>query len=170
MTVPNQNIMIIHRIYPKANFLQISNEHWQNVLKETDPYTLALYLYFASNANNYKLEVSPAAIYNAIGLPRSTYYKKLDVLKKQGYIVQKQGNVYDFYEVPIGKKVDCGGLSGGMENLQNEHPRPQNELENLLQKQNCFSDNIEINKNTIHNTDKMKNANNSTTQKPVFIF
>ena len=29
--------------------------------------------------------------------------KKLDVLKKLGYIVQKQGNVYDFYEVPMGK-------------------------------------------------------------------
>ena len=39
MPVPNQNIIVIHRDMPKKDFLQIKNEHWQDLIKSTgDPY------------------------------------------------------------------------------------------------------------------------------------
>ena len=170
-TVPNQNIMVIHRNYPEANFLQISNKTWQNMIKETgDPYALVLYLYFASNANNFHLEVSPVAIQNATGMARSTYYKKLELLKKHGYVVERKGNVYDFYETPHQKTNNGGGLSGEHENLQDGQANPQNEHENLSQKQNCSQDNIEINKNNIYNTDKKYNTDNQNKSEGKFKF
>ena len=161
-TVPNQNVLIIHRNYPQANFLQISNEHWQNMIKETgDPYALVLYLYFASNANNYRLEISPVAIQNATGLARSTYYKKMDLLKKHGYIVERKGNILDFYETPHKDTSNGGSLPCELENLQDEQANPQDEQESPSQKQNCSPDNIEIYKNNIYNTDKKDNKNKS---------
>lgn len=71
-------MFIIHRQYPKKDFLQIKNENWHNMIKECkDYYALALYLYVVSIADNFKLVVSPAAIENAIGMVRRTYYKKV---------------------------------------------------------------------------------------------
>ena len=170
-TVPNQNVMIIHRNYPEANFLQISNQHWQNMIKETgDPYALVLYLYFASNANNYHLEISPVAIQNATGLARSTYYKKMELLEKKGYVVHRKGNVYDFYETPHQKTDNGGRLSDEQKNLQDEQAYPQNEHKNPSQKQNCSQDNIEIYKNNTYNTDKKYNTYNQNKSEATFNF
>ena len=60
-----------------------------------------LYLYIASNANNFKLALSPAAIRKAIGMPASTYRDQFLTLLDKGYLVQQgSGNYYNFYEVP----------------------------------------------------------------------
>ena len=60
-----------------------------------------LYLYIASNANNFKLALSPAAIRKAIGMPASTYRDQFQKLLDKGYLVQQgSGNYYNFYEVP----------------------------------------------------------------------
>ena len=99
-TNPNQNTIVIHREMPKSDFLQIKNENWQTMIKETqDYYAFVLYLYFAANANGYTFALSPAAITEATGLPRSTYYKKLEFLKEKGYIVEGKGKTLHFYEV-----------------------------------------------------------------------
>lgn len=159
-TVPNQNIMTIHRNYPKSDFLQIKNENWQNMIKNTsDYYALALYLYFAANADGFQLAVSPAAINNAIGMSRSTYYKKLNLLKKCGYIIERKGNRLDFYETPQDaqeqKDENCG-LPCEQQNL----PQPQQNLPQgqncSQQKQNSFPQNREID-----NIDNIDNTNNA---------
>ena len=59
-----------------------------------------LYLYLASNANGYTLALSPAAIREAIGMPRSTYQDQILKLIDKGYLIQSTGNGFDFYEVP----------------------------------------------------------------------
>ncbi len=59
-----------------------------------------LYLYLASNANGYELALSPAAIKDAIGMPRSTFHDQFHKLQKKGYLVLSHGNTFDFYEVP----------------------------------------------------------------------
>ncbi len=59
-----------------------------------------LYLYLASNADGYNLALSPAAIRQAIAMPRSTYQDQFVKLIDRGYIVQESGNVYNFYETP----------------------------------------------------------------------
>ena len=59
-----------------------------------------LYLYFAANANGYNLALSPVAVRQAIGMPRSTYQDQFAKLMDKGYIVQGSGNTYNFFERP----------------------------------------------------------------------
>lgn len=159
MSVSNQNLIIIHREMPNTNFLQIKNENWQGMLKSThDTHAFALYLYFASNANNYKLEISPQAIENAIGMPRSTYYKKFQLLQEKGYIIQIGKNLYSFYETPQKQTQNCGCPPTEQQNLPQKKICLQNE-------QNCLPNNIEI--DNIYNID---NINIDKQQPSEFIF
>ena len=73
MTFPNQKKVCIHREIPKTDFLGIKNENWQAAARDLKPFSLALYLYLASNADNYTLALSPVAVEEAIGMKRSTY-------------------------------------------------------------------------------------------------
>ena len=65
-----------------------------------------LYLYFAANANGYNLALSPVAVRQAIGMPRSTYQDQFAKLMDKGYIVQNSGNGYDFFETPQPRHAD----------------------------------------------------------------
>ena len=156
-TVPNQNIVVIHREMPESDFLQIKNRNWQEMLRNTkDPYAFILYLYLAANANGYSFALSPKAIEEATGLPRSTYYKKLALLKDKGYIVEGKGNTLHFYEVPQERqekeKSVCGSLPREHENLADEHKNLAQRQAPLSQEQNSSSQDIEIDNR--YSTDK----------------
>ena len=93
MTFPNQRVVRIHRESVKSDFLGIKNENWQAASRDLGAHGLRLYLYLASNANNYNLALSPAAARAAIGIPRSTYFDQFAILVDKGYLVpvnQKQ--------------------------------------------------------------------------------
>jgi hypothetical protein len=64
------------------------------------PHALVLYLYLASNADNYNLALSWVAVREAVGMARSTYNDQVQNLIDKGYLVLSHGNTYDFYEVP----------------------------------------------------------------------
>lgn len=100
ITFPNQRVVRIHREPVKTDFLGIKNENWQAASRDLGAHGLRLYLYLASNANNYSLALSPAAARAAIGIPRSTYADQFAILVNKGYLVPGAGNTYDFYEVP----------------------------------------------------------------------
>lgn len=173
MSVPNQNIIIIHKEYPEKDFLQVKNKSWKNVLKGTkeDYAALALYLYLASNMNNYRLELSPQAIQNAIGMPRSTYYKKLKILKDNGYIIERQGNLLEFYETPQKQSVKSG-LPEKQQNLSAAQQKPQQRQDSLPQKQNLPQHNIEIDNRYTDNIDNTHNTDITTKSRKMnaFIF
>lgn len=99
-TVPNQRVVTIHREPAKSDFLGIKNENWMYAARDLGAHALMLYLYFASNANGYTLALSPAAIRQAIGMPRSTYQDQLLKLMDKGYLIETGANSFDFYEVP----------------------------------------------------------------------
>ncbi len=111
-TVPNQKKAIIHRIEPLDNpskkiftgdglgFLGVNNKSWKASARDLGAQALLLYLYFVDNANNYDLVISPQAIKNEIGMPITTFRDQIKKLEKKGYLVWRQGNLYDFYEVP----------------------------------------------------------------------
>ena len=151
-TVPNQNIVIIHREMPESDFLQIKNSNWQQMLHKTkDPYAFILYLYLAANANGYKFALSPKAVEEATGLARSTFYKKMLVLKNAGYIVEGKGNQLHFFEVPQKTKSEeeiennnCGGLSDRQENLAGRNENLGQRKCNYSQEHNSSPQNIEI--------------------------
>ncbi len=100
ITFPNQRMVKIHRESAKADFLGIKNENWQAAARDLGAHGLRLYLYFAANANNFTLALSPAAVRAAVGIPRSTYFDQFAILVNKGYLVPATGNTYDFYEVP----------------------------------------------------------------------
>ena len=132
------------------------------MIKETkDYYAFVLYLYFASNANDYNLALSPAAITEATGLARSTYYKKMEFLKEKGYIVEGKGNQLHFYEVPQKTRSEeeiennnCGGLSHRQENLAGRNENLGQRKASFPQEQNSSPQNIEIDNR--YNIDKDK--------------
>ena len=99
-TFPNQRMIKIHRESVKTDFLGIKNENWQSAARDLGAHALMLYLYLASNANNYTVALSPAAVRQAIGMARSTYHDQFHKLVDRGYLVPSHGNTFEFYEVP----------------------------------------------------------------------
>jgi len=100
MSVPNQKKVIIHKPKYKGNFLQIGIDEWQQAIKTMKKVEFALYLYLASNKNEYSLELSRQAFENATGYKKTTYNDAVLGLLKLGYIVPIQGNIYAFYTSP----------------------------------------------------------------------
>lgn len=99
-TYPNQRTIHIHREKPHADFLGIKNENWQAAARNLGAHALKLYLYLASNADNFELALSQVAVREEIGMSRSTFHDQFHVLVDKGYLVPAHGNTYDFYEVP----------------------------------------------------------------------
>ena len=140
ITYPNQRVVKIHRESVKTDFLGIKNENWQAASRDLGAHGLRLYLYLASNANNFTLALSPAAARAAIGIPRSTYFDQFAILVDKRYLVPGTGNTYDFYEIPqpatqtrkdmtadglefeespgSGEQEDCGGHTISPEDIE----------------------------------------------------
>ena len=100
VSYPNQRLVKINREHATTDFLGIKNENWQAASRDLGAHALQLYLYFAANANNYTLALSPVAVRQAIGMARSTYHDQFNKLLDKGYLVPAQGNLYNFYETP----------------------------------------------------------------------
>lgn len=100
ITYPNQRVVNIHRESAKSDFLGIKNTNWQAAARDLGAHALMLYMYLAANADGFNLALSPAAVRQAIGMPRSTYQDQFIKLVDRGYLVQGDGNKYNFYEIP----------------------------------------------------------------------
>lgn len=153
MTYPNQKTVIVHREKAEKDFLGIKNENWTAACRDLGVYGFALYLYFAANANNYKFDVSPVAIRNAIGMPKSTYYDNFKKLVSKGYLINTHGSTYEFYEVPqralfVDKNEKPLVLDFKNSTADNK--------DSTRIAQNSPSDNREI--NNIYNTNKIINS------------
>lgn len=122
ITYPNQRLVKIHRESAKTDFLGIKNENWQAASRDLGAHALQLYLYLASNANNYTSALSPVAVRQAIGMARSTYHDQFHKLVDKGYLVPGTGNTYDFYEVPQTAAQTRNITSAGGEDFE-ECPR-----------------------------------------------
>lgn len=96
ITYPNQRTVKIHREKPTADFLGIKNENWKAASRDLSAHALKLYMYLASNADNFELALSPAAILKEIGMARSTYHDQFHILESKGYIKDLGSNRYEF--------------------------------------------------------------------------
>ena len=85
-------------------FLGINNESWMSASRDLGPHALRLDLYFAANADDYTFALSPAHIQQVLGMPRSTYHDQFKKLVERGYLVQSNGNTFEFYERPQSEK------------------------------------------------------------------
>ena len=105
-TYPNQRVINIHREAAKSDFLGIKNQNWQAAARDLGAHALMLYMYLAANADGFNLALSPAAVRQATGMPRSTYQDQFVKLIDKGYLVQGNGNVYNFFETPQPRHAD----------------------------------------------------------------
>ena len=165
-TFPNQRMVKVHRERATANFLGIKNENWQAASRDLGAHGLQLYLYLASNADNYTLALSPAAVRQAIGLKRSTYHDKFHELEEKGYLVNTHGNTFEFYEVPQAaaqtkKSVTADGL--------NFEECPSSDTPICSNGQGMLSDNIEINNRDSTIDSSINKDNESARQMEQFI-
>ena len=165
-TFPNQRMVKVHRERATANFLGIKNENWQAASRDLGAHGLQLYLYLASNADNYTLALSPAAVRQAIGLKRSTYHDKFHELEEKGYLVNTHGNTFEFYEVPQAaaqtkKSVTADGL--------NFEECPSSDTPICSNGQGMLSDNIEINNRDSTIDSSINKDNESERQMEQFI-
>lgn len=99
-TSPNQKVLQIHRAPLKDNFLGINNDNWKAAARALGAHAFLLYIYFASNKNDYRFAASPAAVQSEIGMPRSTFYDQLRKLESLGFLKRESDHYYHFYEVP----------------------------------------------------------------------
>lgn len=104
-TVPNQRVVKINREHATSNFLGIKNENWMAASRDLGAHALRLYLYLAANRDKFQLALSPAAITDEIGMPRSTYQDQFRKLLSKGYLVETSSNHYDFFEIPQPRAV-----------------------------------------------------------------
>ena len=160
-TFPNQRMVKVHRERATANFLGIKNENWQAASRDLGAHGLQLYLYLASNADNYTLALSPAAVRQAIGLKRSTYHDKFHELEEKGYLVNTHGNTFEFYEVPQAAAQTKNSMT--VDGLDFEEC-PSSDIPICSNGQGMLSDNIEIN-NRDSMTDSSINKDNESVRR-----
>lgn len=164
-TFPHQKSVRIHREVARTDFLGIKNANWQAAARDLRPHAFILYLYLASNADNYTLALSPVAVREAVGMARSTYNDQVQNLIDKGYLVLSHGNTYDFYEVPQPRTVrDLNDTS-----LDNNSDEPLTRAVNDVTDaaKNCTAEDREINNRTdITNKEKINIENPSRIEAP----
>ena len=165
-TFPNQRMVKVHRERATANFLGIKNENWQAASRDLGAHGLQLYLYLASNADNYTLALSPAAVRQAIGLKRSTYHDKFHELEDKGYLVNTHGNTYEFYEVPQAAAQTKNSMTADGLDFE-EHPSSDTPI--CSNGQGMLSDNIEINNKDSTIDSSINNDKESPERTPIAI-
>lgn len=144
-TVPNQRLISIHREHATSDFLGIKNENWQAAARDLGAHALMLYLYFAANADNFKLALSPVAVFEATGMPKSTYRDQFLKLVNKGYLVQRRSsNVCDFYETPQHVTHSTGN------NAPSEHTSTEHVQDNTQGVCSKAQEDVEINKTNIN--------------------
>ena len=158
ITFPNQKNIIIHKEYPKSDFMQISNNHWMEFNKKYGPYALQVYLYLAKNADKYSLALSQQAAENEAGITKTTFHKYIDLLIDKGYLVWQKGNIYHFYETPHKQEQKDVGHPpcGELLSSQSEQQNLSRELRSSTQITKPPQPNKEINNRYTDNIDKIR--------------
>lgn len=175
-TYPNQRLVRVHRERASSDFLGIKNENWMAASRDLGAHALQLYLYLASNANNYLEALSPVAVRQAIGMARSTFHDQFHKLEDKGYLVHSHGNTFDFYEVPPSATQSQKTSS---ERVHSGENNPATNNANPIVGQAILTENIEINNistplnSEINNRTLTKEVIESQTKQPtqaVFVF
>lgn len=166
MSFPNQRLVRVHRERATSDFLGIKNANWQAASRDLGAHALQLYLYLASNADNYTLALSPAAVRQSIGMARSTYHDQFHKLVDRGYLVPSTGNTFEFHEVPQAatqtqKEVSANGLD--FEECPGCDSRGGSDGQCVL------PEDIEINNNALINNPGINNANEPQMDYSIYI-
>ena len=152
-TVANQKIFHINRDMPKqneGNFILVKKENLERALVDLEQFGTLLFLYLVGNKDGYDLAFSPQDVINRKYMARTSVDKYVKVMKQKGYLVEKAGNVYDFFEVPQKKKESGDKESGSpreLNILRGENNNSRREQVNPQDNKEIYNkDNINISK------------------------
>ena len=99
-TYPNQKEIIVHKPKYTGNYMSVGNDEWIEASKKLTYSAFKLYLYMASNCDEYQFALSKKAVQDTIGISDNTYTKVVKELTDNHYLVPNKGNLYDFYTTP----------------------------------------------------------------------
>lgn len=112
MAVANQKVISIVKaptdranVYTKMNVQALQHA----ALDLTKGSTFKLWMYFAKNQNNYTFELSAVAVAQFCGITEKTYREAVKELIAKRYLVLREKNYYDFYEMPKEPEVPKNG-------------------------------------------------------------
>ena len=99
---PNQRTVTIHKPTYSGNFVQVDIDDWQEAYATLTRSGFGLYLYCCGNKDGYKLELSSAAVQNALHISDSSYRRAVEELLEHGYFIPKNktNTKYDFFTTP----------------------------------------------------------------------
>lgn len=95
-TYANQMVVNIKKDKCEANFLQISNDDWQEAVRKLSSSAFILYLYLASNTDGFKMALSQKAVQQETGLSKASYHRGVKELRDNDYLVQRNNKEYVF--------------------------------------------------------------------------
>ena len=104
---PNQRTVRINKTkVEKSSGLAFACIYKENILDamcNLKNSTFKVWLYLASNKNNYQLEYSPAYLSKVIKISIQTAKNAFNELKEKGYLIKDETSnyKYDFYEKPL---------------------------------------------------------------------
>lgn len=82
-------------IYTKINIAAINN-----AMIDLKPSTVKVWFYFAKNQDGYDFELSSVAVCSFCNISDKTYRESIKELVEKRYLVKREKNVFDFYEMP----------------------------------------------------------------------
>lgn len=100
-TYPNQKIIHINKETHKNAYLSIEINEWIDASNNLTPNTFKLFLYLSSNADGFDLALSRQDVMNKLHISKDSYIRGVKELTDKHYIVEKQGNIFDFYTKPM---------------------------------------------------------------------
>ena len=106
-TAPNQKIIRVHKDSYDGGYLTIGTEEWQEAFKSLKRITFGVYLYLSGNANGFELTLSRRDVMNRLGVSKDTYLRAVKELEERGYLVHKNGPVWNFYTTPVDMGTDA---------------------------------------------------------------
>lgn len=119
---PNQRTVTIHKPAYSRNFVQVDIDDWQEAYATLTRSGFGLYLYCCGNKDDFKLELSSAAVQNALHISDSSYRRAVEELLEYGYFIPKNktNTKFDFFTtsqptsyVPKPKKTKKKSDGGG---------------------------------------------------------
>ena len=98
----NQRTVTIHKPPYSRNFVQVDIDDWQEAYAKLTKSGFGLYLYCCGNKDDFKLELSSAAVQNALHISDSSYRRAVEELLKYGYFIpkNKSNTKFDFFTTP----------------------------------------------------------------------
>lgn len=100
-TAPNQKIIRVHKDSYNGSYLTIGTEEWQDAFKSLKRITFGVYLYLSGNANGFELTLSRRDVMDRLDVSKDTYLRAVKELEEKGYLIHKNGPVWNFYTTPV---------------------------------------------------------------------